>query len=437
MCCTQKVTNLCYEDALAWLYQFESRGSKLGLERITQLLHHCENPQQHYPTLHITGTNGKGSVCQYLTSIFEKAGYTVGLYISPHLERFTERISINHKEIPDDDFIELVAYLQPIVKHMENKGTQPTFFEIVTALAFLYFSRKQVDYAIIEVGLGGRYDATNVIIPLVSVITNVTLEHQHILGTTVEKIAYEKGGIIKPKVPVVSAVTNPALETIKHIAAHQQAPLYVIDEETWRREQVNTMHQTFTIQGRMKEYFITTQQLGEYQGENITCAILTIELLQQKGVFFPEGSIENGIKDARNPGRMELLSTPHNILLDGAHNVSGIQQLKHTLQQDFSFHRLLLVLGILKDKDLHAMISEICCIADIIICTESVSPRACPAEQLKQQVSKNCSTAEVSMEKTIDNAIQKARQQATSDDLICITGSLFTVGEARAYLIKQ
>ena len=434
MSSTHTATNSTYEQALEWLYQLESRGSKLGLERITALLQHVGNPQHSYPTIHVTGTNGKGSVCQYLTAMFTVAGYKTGLYISPHLEQFTERISINHNEISFHQLCNLVDQVKPVVIHLEKQGFEPTFFEVVTALAFLYFSQQNVDYAVIEVGLGGRFDATNVITPIMSVITNISLEHQHILGTTLEKIAFEKAGIIKQHIPVVTAAEHPALDIIRDIAQKQQAPLFTVTTDIWQRNKVNDYHQEFRIQGSLQEYDVTTRLLGHFQGENLACAIRVVEQLQQQGVFFPDGSIEQGVAQANNPGRMEYFNGVRNILMDGAHNVSGLQQLATSLQQDFIYDRLVLVLGILKDKDLHTMISTIAPLADVVICTQSSSPRSCPAEDLQTIFLEKGYRNQILVEPCIPQALERALQQASPNDLICITGSLFTVGEARTVI---
>ena len=213
------------EEAISWLYSFTSRGSKLGLERITRLLNRLGNPHHDQAFVHVTGTNGKGSVCHYLSSILVAAGYTTGVYLSPHLQRFNERILLNGKEITDTDIVQLVEQIQPFVKELEEEGCEPTFFELVTAIAFQYFKQQHIAIGVIEVGLGGRFDATNLIQPLLSIITNISLEHAHILGKTIEEIAFEKAGIIKPLTPVVTAAVPPAYEVIQSKAQELHAPL--------------------------------------------------------------------------------------------------------------------------------------------------------------------------------------------------------------------
>jgi len=434
MCCIPKGTDMDIDEALTWLYGFTSRGSKLGLDRITQLLDRLENPHQNISCVHVTGTNGKGSVCHFLGSILASAGYKTGVYLSPHLQRFNERVLINEKEISDTNLIALVQKIQPVVQRLEKEGCEPTFFELVTALAFLYFNEQHVDVAVIEVGLGGRYDATNVIHPLASVITNISVEHADILGKTLQEIAFEKAGIIKPQTPVVTAAVSPAFETINDVAAKQQAPVIHVTKQWWQRQETNTVHQTFRIHTPQQTYEVTTHQLGEFQGENISCAIAAAELLQTQKWHISNTDIQQGIATAFNPGRMEFFTFPSKILIDGAHNPTGMQNLAHSLQQDFSYPRLHLILSILRDKDIPAMLSQVTPLADAITVTQSTNPRACSPEMLKQFVEDSGYTEPITVKQTIAEALKDAIKHASDDELLVVTGSLFTVGEARDYL---
>jgi dihydrofolate synthase/folylpolyglutamate synthase len=436
MCSTLKDTKtLPFRDANSWLCSFEKYGWILGLERITFLLEQLGNPHQELRVIHVAGTNGKGSVCKYISSILQKAGYRVGLYLSPHVERFSERIVINNQEISQEDFACLVSQVRPVVEAMKKQDNSPTFFEIVTTLAFLHFNKCSVDYAVVEVGLGGRFDATNVVKPLVSVITNISLEHTDILGKDIESIASEKAGIIKDHVPVVCGAAQDARTVIEQVAQQRNAPVTWTDHTMWTRTSYAGRCQEFIVQGSLKDYTVKTSMLGRHQGENITLAIAAIEQLQMGGVYLTDNEIQDGIKVATHPGRMEIISVDPLILLDGAHNPAGMSMLVTTLQEDFSNHRRVVVLGVLNDKDLKTMVSMIVPISDVIIVTKSCNPRAADPSVLKQMITAIDVDKTVFVEDSIPRAIDHAKRIARQKDLICVTGSLFTVGEARGYVL--
>lgn len=424
-----------YEESIAWLYSFKQYGSKLGLDRISHLVKQLDNPHSNIKIIHVTGTNGKGSVCKFIGSILQKAGYKTGIYISPHLQRFSERIVINDEEISEEDVSSLVEKIKPIVESMIKQNSTSTFFEIITAMAFQFFSDCNVDFAVIEVGLGGRFDATNVVSPIITVITNISLEHSQQLGEDVKSIAFEKAGIIKESIPIITAAKNDARNVIGQIAEEKKAPLTVIDRKSWKRLSSSMDDQTFLIHGFLKEHSVKTSMLGKYQGENIALAIATIDELQMNGLYISDTSIEEGIATAFNPGRMEIISKEPTILLDGAHNPVGMEMLKMTLLEDFEYDRLILILGILEDKDIKKMLSTITPISDLIVVTKSSNDRACDPASLKQEIEKINNKKEIFTEKSLSKAIDQAKSIAKKDDLICITGSLFSVGEARNYLI--
>jgi len=421
-------------EALNWLYSFKKHGSKLGLERISYLVDKLDNPQNKIKTIHITGTNGKGSVCKFIASVLQKAGYNVGVYISPHLQRFSERIVINNNEISNDDMVLLIEKVKPIVEKMISQGNAPTFFEIVTAMSFLFFCESSVDFAVIEVGLGGRFDATNVINPLISIITNISLEHTKFLGDSIESVSYEKAGIIKSNTPIVTAASNSSLKVIKKIAKEKNASLITISDKNWKRVFFNHTHQEFIVHGMLKDYPVKSVQLGMYQGENIACAIFSIEQLQMMGVYITEENIKEGIFSAFNPGRMEIISENPIVILDGAHNPDAMKMLRISLEKDFQFKKLILIIGILEDKNYQEMISHVLPISDITILTKSNNTRACEPKILKETIEKLGFKNHVSIIKKIPEAIKYAKMKAETGDLICISGSLFTVGEARQHL---
>jgi len=436
MCSTLKDTNtIPFQDAYDWLCSFEKYGWIFGLERITFLLEQLGNPHQGLRVIHVAGTNGKGSVCKYISSILQKAGYSVGLYLSPHVERFSERIVINNQEISQEDFAGLVSRVRPVVEAMKQQDNSPTFFEIVTALAFLHFKNCSVDYAMVEVGLGGRFDATNVVTPLVSVITNISLEHTDILGQEVGLIASEKAGIIKDHVPVVCGAMGDALAVIGQVASQRDAPVTWIDQSMWTRTSYDDGWQEFLVQGSFKDYTVQTSMLGRHQGENIALAIAAVEQLQMGGMYLTDSDIQDGIKAATHPGRMEIISAEPLILLDGAHNPAGMSMLVRTLWEDFSTRRCVVILGVLKDKDLKTIVSTIVPISDVIIITKSGNPRAADPSVLQEMIIALDVDKTVFVEDSIPRAIDHAKRIARQQDLICVTGSLFTVGEARGYIL--
>ncbi|MCX6664612.1 MAG: bifunctional folylpolyglutamate synthase/dihydrofolate synthase [Euryarchaeota archaeon] len=423
------------KETLEWIFSFEKHGMRLGLERITSLLNTLGNPQDTLNVIHVAGTNGKGSVCNYISSILQKAGYRVGVYLSPHLQRFSERIIINNKEISSHDLITLVERIRPLVEEMQKQNQTPTFFEIVTAIAFRYFKEQKVDYTVVEVGLGGRLDATNVVSPLVCVITDISLEHTEILGKSIKKIAFEKAGIIKNNIPVVTAAKQDAQTVIQTIAKEKNSSLIIIEKSQIKRLTSTMTSQEFSINGHFKEYIVKTSLLGEFQGENIALSIAAIEMLQMNGVYITDADIADGISAAFNPGRMEIISEKPMILLDGAHNPSGMKMLAISLKKDFTYNQLILVLGIFKDKDIKTMLSTIIPLADIMIATKSTSSRAFEPTTLVTLIKDQGFKKPVHIEPSLTQAIKTAKKLAKKDDIICITGSLFTVGEARSYLL--
>lgn len=404
-----------------WLDNLEKFGMKLGLERISLLLNALGNPQCSFTTIHVAGTNGKGTVTFLIGNMLQEEGYKTGVYTSPHLQNFSERILINNVPISNRD---MVRYAKKVKAAMEKYNISVTFFEVVTALALLYFHQRKIKFAVIEAGLGGRLDATNIVNPALSIITNVTREHCDVLGDTIEEIAKEKAGVIK-QAPVITAAVEPALSVIKKIAQKKDTSIIVIGEDvTWHL--IKPYH--FSIKAH-NTYDARTVMIGDHQGENIALAIAAGECLN-----LSKKSILAGVHKTRVPGRMEILSHNPPILLDSAHNPAAIEKLKKTLLSYFHFHRLILVLGILKDKEITAMISHLAKIGDYFILTESSNPRACPINQLTDIAKKNISVRKtVISEKNISKALEIARGLATKNDLICVTGSLFTVGEARSY----
>jgi dihydrofolate synthase/folylpolyglutamate synthase len=422
--------------SLKWINSFQKFGIKLGLDRIKYIMDELGNPQENYKIIHVGGSNGKGSVCNIIASILIESDYKVGIYTSPHLHDIKERIIVNNQIISNDEFAYITQKIRPIIEKMQASREIPTYFEILTAISFQYFKEKRVDYAILEVGLGGKYDATNIVAPVISVITNVSLEHQNILGKNITQIANQKGGIIKESTPIFTAAKNKSLEIIKKIAIEKKAPIYIISNKNWIRLDNTLEFQEFQIKGLLKEYKVRTKLLGNYQGENITLAIKSIEYFQNHGIKINEDYIQQGIKKTINPGRMEIVNYDPIILLDGAHNPQGVKLLVETLKNDFKYNKLIFILGILKDKDIKSMMPSIISISDYIITTQSNNIRAIESVELEKIIKKMNNKIKVISKNKIQDAIKHAITITKNNDLVCITGSLYTVAEARGYLKK-
>ena len=361
---------------LRYLYSLENSRIKLGLKNIKTLLKKINNPEKELKIIHVAGTNGKGSVCAMLSSILQEAGYKVGMYTSPHLKRFNERVRINNTLITDKEIVEYFLKIKPEI-------TNQSFFEITTALALLYFSEKKVDFAVLEVGLGGRLDATNVSKPLVSVITNVGLEHTDILGQKIEKIAKEKAGIVKKNVPVVTGAKGRALETIKKITLNKKTIL--IKNKKYEKNENNT----FDINSYKNLKFDFLK--GNFQIENASIEITTIETLNKYyKLKINKNQIKKGLEKAKWPARMQFVSK--NVLVDCAHNLSGFQSLKKELlliKKQRNIENFVFVVAILNDKDIEAMLKTISPLVSTIIFTKPDNKRASSINELASIFKKN------------------------------------------------
>ncbi len=426
-----------YLEALEWIHSIGRFGIKPGLERMTKLMELLGNPHKKIKVLHIAGTNGKGSTAAFLSKILEEGGYRVGLYTSPYLDAFTNRMAINGKDIPEDRLVEIVNMIKPMVDDISNDSVlgQMTEFEVVTCIAFYYFADQAVDFVVLEVGLGGRLDATNVVeSPMVAVVTNIGLEHTEVLGDTIEKIAGEKAGIIKEGTPVVTAVPKlEALQVIQQKCQEMNAPLFNV------RENVNIEKKSLSLDGQffhylnsqglqLKDLFISL--LGEHQIINASTAIAVIEVLQERGFHIPEASIREGLKATRWAGRLEVMGKEPLLILDAAHNIDGVRSLKKALQEQVDYEKLVLVIGILGDKAVDDMLKEIIPLADKIIITKPDSPRAAEPETIAD-VAEKYTPHPIILEDSIPRAVKIALSLAEPKDLVVISGSLYTISEAR------
>ncbi|MBN1832057.1 MAG: bifunctional folylpolyglutamate synthase/dihydrofolate synthase [Deltaproteobacteria bacterium] len=420
-----KKTKMSYEEAIDYLFGLQKYGIKFGLNKTSNLLKAFGNPHHGKKYIHIAGTNGKGSVAAMAESILIKSGLKVGFYSSPHLVRFTERFRINGREMATEKAAALTEELTSIMPPKDP----PTFFEVVTAMALIYFAREAVDIALIEVGMGGRLDATNVIRPLVSVITNISLEHQFFLGSRLLDIAGEKGGIIKKGVDIVTAATQPSvIKRFEALCEEKKAPFWRVGKDIRYRSN----HSGFNYYGLDQDLKGLELGLsGEFQKRNATLSLGVIELLMRKGFDIYTFHIVEGIKEAFWPGRMQVVSKHPLIMLDGAHNPGAIRELARSVKENFSYQRLILVIGVMGDKDIRKMMREILPIADEVIFTRARYFRSASPERLMQEASSMGGSGEIAP--LLSEAIDRAREMARPEDMILICGSLFTVGEAMSY----
>jgi dihydrofolate synthase/folylpolyglutamate synthase len=447
--------HLTYKEALDYIYSFTDYEKKsayryapehfdLGrMERLTALF---DNPQDRFKAIHIAGTKGKGSTAAIIASILRAAGYKTGLYTSPHLHTFRERIQLDGQLISEEAVADLTERLQPLVIQIEDLTT----FEIMTALAFLYFAEEGADLAVLEVGMGGRLDATNIVTPLVAVITSLSYDHTLYLGSTLPLIAREKAGIIKDGAVVVSAPQLPeAMAVIEETCRERGALLFRVGEQwTWQGRERNLEGQSFTVhlnnptvqppnhptrydflsrESHRNRYWIPL--LGEHQLANATTAVAVTELLPGLGVPISQEAIVQGLRQVRWPGRLEVLSRAPFLVVDGAHNADSAHQLAAALKKDFQYERLILIFGASLDKDIDGMLRELLPLAHRVIVTQAQHPRATEVQSLREALlARGC---EPLSSHNVDQALDCALRLAQERDLICATGSLFVVAEVR------
>lgn len=431
---------MTYAEATEFLFSLRRFGWRLGLETVYRLLDLLDNPQRAVPSAHIGGTNGKGSTSAMLGAILQAAGYRTGLYTSPHLLNFTERMRVNGIPIGEGEVTRLTARLKdlcaahfahhPIPNPPSDRLPHPTFFELTTAMAFQHFARQAVEAAVIEVGLGGRFDATNVITPHVAVVTNVSLEHQEYLGRTLAEIGMEKAGIIKPGVPVVTATRGEGHEVIRRTAAERGAPLVPVQEAyAFTVRESGLAGQVLDLTGPSRRYEALQIPLaGRHQAENAVTAVAAAEVLETQGFRLGEAAIRRGLQQARWPGRLQVVSDRPRILLDGAHNPAGARALAAFLAEHRStLHRLILVFGVLRDKDWEAMLALLGPLADQTILTHPPADRGADPHELVM-ADRYCLKVEIAADP--GDGLALARAVAGPDDTILVTGSLYTVAAA-------
>lgn len=428
-----------YVEALDYINDKNKFGSRLGLDVIGKLLDLLGNPHLNMKYIHVAGTNGKGSTSAHIASILKEAGYKTGLFTSPYLERFNERISINGQDIPDERLAKITERVKEKIEIMLEEGYEhPTTFEIVTTIAFVYFKEEKVDFTVLEVGLGGRADSTNVIkASYASVITTIDYDHTDVLGDTLGKITYEKAGIIKENGLVISyPQEEEAFKVIEEVAMEKKAKLILCPMEKVEIIHLGQEGGVFNFQYGDKIYKdMEISLIGEHQVYNATLALMTILILRDKGLIQVTGEqIRKGLKNTKWPGRLEILKTNPTFLIDGAHNLQGAKTLVESIKR-FKYNQLILGIAILKDKDVENIVETMVPLADKIIITEVNMPRKMEAEALEKVINKfNKNTY---IEKDIKKAIDKSFQLAKDRDLIVFGGSLYLIGDVRKILLKN
>lgn len=426
-----------YEEVMKYITEVGNFGSNYGLERTYKLLEHLGNPERDLKLIHIAGTNGKGSTTSMITEILMEEGYKVGMYTSPFIEEFEERIQINRNNIPKESLAILMDEIKVAVDKVIEAGyNHPTEFEIITVLMLLYFKKENIDFGVIEVGLGGTLDSTNVIKPIIQVITSISFDHTNLLGNTLEKIAREKAGIIKKGIPtVIYPQQEEVLKVIKNKCFEMDSELYIANNENLKFKNIVNLDKPYQLLKYNNEIDILLPLLGEHQIINLSVAMQAIEVLNNKNII--DISIANIVKSIKNvswKGRLEVLSNNPYVVIDGAHNIQGIKTLSRNIKKYFKYENLYLILGILADKDVEEMIKIITPMAKKVYSVTPNSIRGELAESLKDEVSKfnkNCKAFD-----KYEEAYLEALNDASEKDLILASGSLYMIGDMRKIIRK-
>ncbi|MEA3348814.1 MAG: folylpolyglutamate synthase/dihydrofolate synthase family protein [Pseudomonadota bacterium] len=415
-----------YQETLDYLYGLEHFGISLGLENINELCSSCGDPQKKLRIVHVAGSNGKGSSIAFLRQMLCRHGLSVGVYSSPHLRHFSERIVIDETPISEAEIVALTRELRPFVEKIPRIVT---FFDFTTCMALLYFARQRPDIVLLETGLGGRLDATNVVRkPLLTMVTNIALEHEEFLGSTLLKIAAEKAGILKPGVPLISGVKK---DKIRDFFAERQRGMAAASDFIGREFRIRR-HRDGSFSYYGPEYRFTGLRLamsGRHQEDNAALALRALEYLSFEVPFEIEVQLAaEALASVRWPGRLQKVGVKPEIYLDGAHNPHGIRALEPELRRLAADRRLILILGVMKDKRIKDMTARLVPLADEVIVTQAPLDRACSPERLAEEVKFHC--ANVTVTTSVAEALGLAREWAQVEDLIFLTGSLYCVGEA-------
>jgi len=429
-----------YQQALDYIYSFIDYERQPGprsrvtydLRRMDELLDRVGNPHLKARTVHIAGSKGKGSVAAMVASVLAVSGHSTGLFTSPHLHVVNERVRVNWEKVSNEELVDLVYRLRPEIEAVNRAATygQLTTFEVLTALGFTHFAQKGVDFQVIEVGLGGRLDATNVVRPEVCVITSISLEHTEVLGDTLAEIAVEKAGIIKDGSRVVS---SPQADEVARVIAEacrtRGAELIKVGRDvTWHDPRYESERQLLTVNGRLGSYELSIPLLGQHQLDNATAAVAALEVLAAQHTKITAEAIREGLATVQWEGRLQILSHHPLLVVDGAHNVDSVRRLRQSLKQYFDFEGAILIIGLSADKNLGGVVSELVPFFDRVIVTRSIHPRAMATAPIVAEFARHGVHAEETDDISI--ALPMALDWARDKDLICVTGSLFVVAGA-------
>lgn len=434
------------EDVFRWMEEKGcASGIQPGLERMEWALERLGHPERRLKFIHIAGTNGKGSTAAMIAQVLRKAGYSTGMFISPYVTEWNERITVDGRPIPDSSFVRWAEHLCPLVEEMEREVGKPTPFEFWTLIALVYFAREAVPWFVVwETGLGGRWDSTNVVFPLISVITNIGLDHIHLLGNTLSEIAEEKAGIIKPGVPVVSGAEDPeAIGVIEKRAKEKKSELYLLHRD-FEVEILETGPGGQRV--RFRNVYRTLSDLklpleGEHQAKNAAVALMTLDLLRQfYATVLEEEDIREGISATVWPGRLEKAADRPDIWLDGAHNRGAARALARSVQEirrSRTYDRLHLMISVMEDKEVDEILKPLLPLADSVVVTRAAVSRAMPAETLGESVRRISPLIRMRVAPTAEEGLRVLREEAEEKDMILVTGSLFLVSEVRKMLMTN
>ncbi len=420
-----------YDESMEYIHGTLKFGSKLGLESISKLMDFMGNPQRKLKFVHVAGTNGKGSTTAFISNILINSGYKTGIFTSPYIQRFTERIKIDDKEIAPNELADIIEFVKTKIDLMIEEGlAHPTEFEIITAVAFEYFYRSSCDIVVLEVGLGGRFDSTNVIeSPEACVITTISLDHTDRLGGTLAEIAYQKAGIIKPNSDTVLYPQKPESEEVfEQVCKSQNSRLHKVNLDTLKLKK-------FSLDGQIFDYKdyqnLNISLLGDHQLCNAALAIDVCEILGNKGFVINDNGIRRGIAKTIWPGRLEIISKAPLILIDGAHNFEGGQALNAALDRYFTDKSKIFIVGFLRDKDYHQIMEMLAAKARLIITVTPNNERALSSSELATILKQYSNNVQDGV--TIENSLKLAIENTNEDSIICVFGSLYMIGEIREY----
>lgn len=434
-----------YEESVAYLEQAASFGIKPGLERIEAMLKKLGNPETAYKVIHVTGTNGKGSVVAMITSVLENAQLRVGRYISPHLLDYTERIYICGHDISREDFAKAATVVRKAAEEIIADGVEaPTEFELLTAMAFWYFKEQKVDYAVMEVGMGGLYDSTNVILPVVSVITNVAMDHMKYLGNTLQEIAHQKAGIIKEGIPVVTAAQHVALKQLKKEAHEKKSRIYfygrdfeIDSRNPWKHGQVVTVKRK-DMPKELEKSLLFVPFVGAHQAVNAAVATMALSIIMKQDDRVNENDLREGLARTRWQGRFEI----HDVkgvtyIMDGAHNPAGAEALMEALEEQYPDKRRLFVFTSLADKDTETVIQLLIRKGDKVFACEAPTPRTRKLEEIGAMIKAQKIDAAFMAEPSVKAALEDATKEAGTGDIVLICGSLYILGDAIRFIEEK